>query len=273
VRSRIRDYPDRCTAGRMRVFSEGVKIIRRYRRYNRALDVGTGEGHFVKLCIDNGWQVWAIERDRDLAGDAQKKTGIDVFRGTLENARFPENFFDVVTFWNVLEHLPRPGVTLKEVNRILRPGGCVAARFPNVKFHWSCRRLFILLHKLWKGTRKLDATAIHLYGFDRASMRAYLLKSGFNYYIIKNANTTWSSLSLYESGLRKITGILINSFLSLTDFLSGGKLLIGPSLFVLARKAENGLSGKQLVNSENEENPVDRTGDRIMVGKKTGYWT
>ena len=48
-----------------------------------------------------------------------------MFHGTLEEAGFPDNHFGVVTLWDVVEHLDEPASVLREVSRVLRPGGTV----------------------------------------------------------------------------------------------------------------------------------------------------
>jgi len=224
------DYPDPCTTGRMRMFDHYVQLISPLRKYNRILDVGAGRGSFLHLCSQHGWNVWGVEADKESADFVLKEYGLQVFHGSLEEARYPDNFFDVVTLWNVLEHILDPGTTLKEVNRVLRPGGAMFVRFPNAAFHVTCRRLFAKAHRLWEFVGQFDHCVIHLYAFSRATILRYLWKNDFAHPEVQNA---WSTLALYdfrESGMRKVMGIVTRAWAELVNLASRGHWLIAPSL-------------------------------------------
>jgi SAM-dependent methyltransferase len=57
--------------------------------------------------------------------------GITVHQGSVQNAAFPDEFFDVVTMWHVLEHVPDPRETLGELRRILKPNGLLVVEVPD----------------------------------------------------------------------------------------------------------------------------------------------
>jgi SAM-dependent methyltransferase len=61
-----------------------------------------------------------------------------VFEGELLQAGFPDNSFDVVTAWHVVEHLQDPHALVREVQRILRPGGLFVVEVPNFA-SWQAR--------------------------------------------------------------------------------------------------------------------------------------
>jgi len=89
----------------------------------RILDVGCGTGHFLKVAQDRGWEVAGIEISSFSADQARSRHGLNVETGTLESVHPQDNFFDIVTMWDVLEHLPEPLKTLNEISRILKEGG------------------------------------------------------------------------------------------------------------------------------------------------------
>jgi 2-polyprenyl-3-methyl-5-hydroxy-6-metoxy-1,4-benzoquinol methylase len=60
-----------------------------------------------------------------------ENTGCPVYAGTLQKAAFPPESFDVVTLMDVIEHVPEPVELMREIYRILRPGGVVFIVTPN----------------------------------------------------------------------------------------------------------------------------------------------
>jgi len=129
-----------------------VKLIKRYKSNTTLLDVGCGEGFFLFNASKAGYVTKGVELSRDAARYARKEFGMDVEAKPLEELQLVENHFDVVTLWVVLEHVPYPLPLLKEVHRMLKPGGLLAVSTPNVgsmlakilgKRWWEIRRVHI----------------------------------------------------------------------------------------------------------------------------------
>ncbi len=99
---------------------------------HKILDVGSGDGTFLKLMEMRGWDVTGVETESAPAEYARKVLGLKIFDGDLEIVQFPDDSFDVVTFYQVLEHVPDPLKTLKEAYRILAPGGTLIVNIPNI---------------------------------------------------------------------------------------------------------------------------------------------
>ena len=174
------DAPANFSERRARLFEELSEEIVTYRKYNRILDVGSGHGFFLKLCKNKGWEVWGVEPDPDLVKFSRDKLGIDVSNARFEEVHYSEDFFDVVTLINVLEHMPDPHFVLKKVWEILRPGGLILMRFPNAAFHVSIRRFSYRIFSVWQGVRGVDLSSIYLFAFDKATCCGYLQRTGFN---------------------------------------------------------------------------------------------
>lgn len=108
--------------------------IRRLLRYvgagKRLLDVGCGGGDIVKMAREAGFEAAGVEFSADAVAYGRAR-GLDVAQGTLEGAAFPDASFDGVSLFHVLEHLPDPVGTLREVRRILKPGGVLLVQVPN----------------------------------------------------------------------------------------------------------------------------------------------
>lgn len=101
-----------------------------YRRSGRLLDVGFGAGTLLEAAQRAGWQALGVEVS-NRAADHVRSLGFDVFCGTLAEARYPSNHFDVVTASEVLEHVADPQMVLQEIARVLRPGGLLWLTTPH----------------------------------------------------------------------------------------------------------------------------------------------
>ncbi|MFH1199925.1 MAG: class I SAM-dependent methyltransferase, partial [Candidatus Micrarchaeota archaeon] len=119
-------------AGREATFKSSLRIIEKHRpQKGRILDVGCAAGFFLKAAKESGWEECGVEPSKWLADYGNKKLGLDIKAGTLAQAKFPAGHFDVVTLWDVLEHVPDPAAELDEVRRVLAPGGLLVVNYPN----------------------------------------------------------------------------------------------------------------------------------------------
>lgn len=147
-----------------------LAVVPPYRAGGWLLDVGCGNGAYLRAMRDLGWEVYGVEIHAETTRRAREAWGLDVRQGTLEEAGFPDGAFDVITFWHTLEHLPSPRRTLAECLRLLRPGGLVMLETPNLGGPGA--RLF--------GGRwfHLDAPR-HFYAFTPDTLRNLLVQVGF----------------------------------------------------------------------------------------------
>ena len=91
------------------------------------LDVGSYTGFFLEQARERGWSVQGVEPSKWAADYARSSLGVPVFNGSIEAwAPPPGQRFDVVTLWDVLEHLTDPVDVLRHVRELLRPDGLVA---------------------------------------------------------------------------------------------------------------------------------------------------
>lgn len=110
-----------------------IRLAQLVRGPVQLLDVGFGDGLLLKQVQQYGWNPWGIEVSVNLIDHLTPQINrIQLFHGTLTEARYPADYFDVVTLINVLEHLKNPNQVLAEVVRVTRPGGIVAVHVPNV---------------------------------------------------------------------------------------------------------------------------------------------
>lgn len=209
---------------------EGLSKIREYKDSGRILDVGCGYGFFLKLVRDSDWESYGVEISEKTANYARQKLGLNVFRGNLREAKFEDRFFDVVTFWYVLEHVPDPLEQLREANRVLKEGGLVIVRVPNMNV-----RIDRILSKFgrWAQPFYLINPPRHLFDYTAQTMREMLIKAGFGRIKIINSypRATGTFLELIRRHLWYWKAKLIFS-------LSGGRIIRGSSMTIWAYKEE-----------------------------------
>jgi 2-polyprenyl-3-methyl-5-hydroxy-6-metoxy-1,4-benzoquinol methylase len=137
---------------RLRAAKSQLGLIKKYKNGTTLLDIGCGEGFFLSNASQAGYTGKGIEISQNAAAYARKEFGLDVEATPFEEVRFPENYFDVITLWQVLEHVPYPLTVLREVHRILKPGGLLATSTPDIegilakifrRRWWNIRRLHI----------------------------------------------------------------------------------------------------------------------------------
>jgi len=140
------------------------------REAGRLLDVGCGDGDFAASMKRRGWEVHGTEFSsaaRQL-GEAKE---VKVHQGDVASAHFPDAFFDVVTLWHVLEHVPDPRAELTEIYRILRPGGLLVIETPNI-----ASLTFQLCKKSWFPL----GIPGHLQHFTPTTLNRFIQRTGFS---------------------------------------------------------------------------------------------
>lgn len=98
----------------------------------RLLEVGASYGHGLAIARARGWQVAGVELSPQAAAGARVRFRLEVFAGDLLDAPFAEESFDAAVMWHVLEHTHDPRAQLGRVLRLLRPGGVLGVRVPNI---------------------------------------------------------------------------------------------------------------------------------------------
>jgi 2-polyprenyl-3-methyl-5-hydroxy-6-metoxy-1,4-benzoquinol methylase len=134
----------------------------------RLLDVGCHIGVFLELAAARGWAVQGVEPSR-WAADVARDRGLHVACDTLRGSALPAGAFDVVTMWDVIEHFPDPAAEVREVHRLLRPGGLVGITTMNVE-----SPVARLLGPRWPWLMQM-----HLYYFSVRTLSALLERCGF----------------------------------------------------------------------------------------------
>ncbi len=97
----------------------------------RLLDFGCGAGHFLASMLRDGWDVTGLDVSNQAVEAVRGRLGLNVHAGTLPHEALEPASFDMVTLWHALEHVHEPVRILREVRRLLAPGGRLVLAVPN----------------------------------------------------------------------------------------------------------------------------------------------
>ncbi len=188
-----------------------VRVVRRFCRTGRVLDVGCGTGDFLLEMNRTGtWQTLGIEPNPYACGYVRRVLGIDVIRGTLGTASLASDAFDVVTMWNTLEHVPDPRRNFTQAHRVLRPGGFLVFSVPVA--HSLLRRRFGPHWAEWDLPR-------HMTIFSRQTVERYLQETEFQpravrslfteYRVFRMSLENWASEHVSSGTVRRAIPALL----------------------------------------------------------------
>lgn len=132
----------------LRLAEEHLKRAGRERPYS-VLDIGSHCGFFVRFASENGWEAFGVEPAPPLARFARELNHVETIEeGFFDEETHPGRSFDLVTMFDVLEHIPEPVELLRKVRSRLKPGGLVLCKVPHVRFYLGFRRSVERLGKL-----------------------------------------------------------------------------------------------------------------------------
>lgn len=130
----------------------------------RCLDIGAGGGEWVYYMQTRGCESFGIEPNTGYGTFAKDNYGVDVFLGMYQESVFVRESFDVLSLFQVLEHLAEPVDDLRRMSQYLKTGGLFLIEVPDILFpgmHFD--------HKWHEG---------HLFGFDALTLEAVAAKAG-----------------------------------------------------------------------------------------------
>lgn len=170
-----------------------LSIIKRYKKTGKILDIGCAAGFFLNLARLQGFEPHGVEVSKAFCDFASSHLKLDVSCGDLGEINYPSEYFDVVTMFDVLSHLPTPVENLNEVNRILRKGGLLMIETGN-RGELNAKAV-----EKWGG---VWGTPGHLYHFGTRTLLRLLETTGFDCLGINKSPIILSSIM--EIALRRI---------------------------------------------------------------------
>ncbi len=168
-----------------KTYTKRMAIVRRHfsgatsddGRQRRVLDVGCAAGYFLGVMQQSGWDVLGLEPSSTIAETARERLGAKhVQEGLLGNVELEPASFDLITFWDVVEHIPDVVGALQLVRTLLRPGGKLLIETQNVQ-----SRAAKTLGPKWQHYKHAE----HIYHFDPKTIADLMAKSGFR--ILENS--------------------------------------------------------------------------------------
>ena len=179
------------------------------------LDVGCATGSLIAHMTKRNWSVQGVEICKPAAEYGTKNRKVPISIGTLENAAFPDGSFTVAHCSHLIEHLTDPISFIREIRRVLKPGGYFVAATPNSDGFQA--RLF--------GNNWRSAIADHVVLYSRRTLRQLLNSNGFHLLRAK----TWGGIAIG----------MAPQFIKRPMDTMAKKLGFGDVMIMLARKTDD----------------------------------
>jgi len=164
----------------------GLGVIRgfeeRLGRKGRFLDVGCGVGELLWAARESGWESEGVDPSKEFIEIGRKRLDVHGRAMTLEEAEFPGDYFDAVTMNGIIEHLYNPFETLKEIHRVLTPGGWLWLDAPNEDgLYMKLGNLYMRIRgKDWVVNLAPTFSPYHVQGFNPKSLKKIIERAGFS---------------------------------------------------------------------------------------------
>ena len=219
-------------------FEQAFRRIGASFQTGRLLDVGCGKGYFLEMVRKRGWKVYGVDPSQEAVLYARNSLGLEAFAGELKDAHLESESFEVITAWNVLDHMYDPWVDVQEMSRVLKRGGLLGLRVLNLDFHLFLYHLSNVLGVISVGRLNLSPlVGFHPLMFSPRYIKKWLERAGFVDIQVGNSALVPGTSSavmgrVTEQFLRKLTYLLVES----CYYLSLRTLVVGPSLMIFARK-------------------------------------
>ncbi|MFN0207581.1 MAG: methyltransferase domain-containing protein [Planctomycetota bacterium] len=163
----------------LKTYRRRFKVIRRvHPAPGKILDVGCAAGYFLSIAKENGWDCTGVEVSPLVGGFARDRYHLNILEGTLLDQKLEASSFDLITFWDVVEHLPDPAAVLKEARRLLKPDGILLIETQNV-----ASRFAKTMGPKWHHYKHAE----HIYHFNPDTIRKLAAAAGFEVLECKGA--------------------------------------------------------------------------------------
>jgi 2-polyprenyl-3-methyl-5-hydroxy-6-metoxy-1,4-benzoquinol methylase len=154
---------------RVETFNDHLEEIAKYKTVGSLLDIGCYAGIFLDEAQKKGYKVTGIEPSIWASNYAREKTGATVINANCnEKQFFPDENFDLVTLWDVVEHLENPSLCFSNVYNYLKPDGMVVVTTHDIG------SLFARI----MGKRYPWLMRFHLYHFTPETLSALMRENG-----------------------------------------------------------------------------------------------
>jgi 2-polyprenyl-3-methyl-5-hydroxy-6-metoxy-1,4-benzoquinol methylase len=159
-----------------RVADVHMRFVEKVAQRGRLVDIGCSTGSFLERADQAGFSASGVEYSRDSARVAALRTGLNIETGGIHQCRLSEGSIDVLTMFDVIEHVPDPAEDLARAFALLRPGGWLVLSTPNIDglFPRASQPLAKVLN-YWPHPE----APYHLFQFSVATLGALVSAAGF----------------------------------------------------------------------------------------------
>ena len=155
--------------GRVLTFERHLRPLEKIKAPpGKLVDVGAYTGVFVEIAAQHGWDAYGVEPSQWAVEQARER-GLHMIEGTLASPELADATFDVVTMWDVIEHVADPLGELRQADRLLKPGGLLVVHTMDID-----SRFARLMGGRWPWLMEM-----HIYYFSRRTLKHLLEKAGF----------------------------------------------------------------------------------------------
>ncbi len=215
------------------VFHKYLDKIEQYiinNKNKKILDIGAATGFFMKIAISKGFKIKGIEYSKD-AAESGKKNGLNISVGTIEDYDSKKEKFDVVTMFDVIEHIPNPKFSIKAVSNLLVKNGLLLINTPDSGSFFA---------KLMGSKWHLIVPPEHIHYFNKKSLITLLESNGFEIVeytkigkkftleYVSSMLARWTNVAVFDS----TTNMLKKSFIGQLSI----PINLRDNMFVMARK-------------------------------------
>lgn len=172
-------------------YNELLDYFEKYRKKNKILDVGCGIGYFLEEAQKRGWEVYGTEYTQQAIEICESKN-ISMCKGELKINNYSMGEFDIITSFEVIEHINNPIPELKKFYKLLRSGGLVYVTTPNFNS---------LLRYRLKEDYNVICYPEHLSYYTPKTLRSVMKKVGFN---PQKVQATGISLTRLKTSKKKV---------------------------------------------------------------------
>ena len=177
----------------------------------RTVRVNADRDGIALRLVKDGWDVEGIEPNRGFCEFIDEYHSIKASPTILEEANIPSNSFDVIVMLHVIEHVPDPLGTLKEISRVLKPGGTLILETP---------RYDSLMFKLLRHRERSVSCDGHIYFFTTDTLRQMSQKAGFDVQFINYVGRSLNlARLLWNVGVMSKSGVVQRAISKLSDLL------------------------------------------------------
>lgn len=148
----------------------------------RLLDVGSGLGYFVKkISEDKGWKAEGYEISKYAVNYSNKELGLEnIYCGKVEESNYPPKYFDIITMWDVVEHIPDPNPILKYLFKVLKDDGFLFIHTPNIRIQLPKAKLKYLFSRRGSTDIHYLEAKDHINIYSPNTIKKVLQNNGFN---------------------------------------------------------------------------------------------